>query len=104
MATSGFASDAAYFDRLAAQSTNHLQRDDLHAVAECYRSIARSQRAQDLSDPRHWTLRADECRTLAGQFRSYVCREQLYRLAVTYDALAGYAQKRRLARCAGLPG
>jgi hypothetical protein len=93
MATSGFARDAAYFDLLAARSTNPFLRHDLHQVAEHCRSLAEKGPSQDLSDPEHWKLRAQECRALAERFHSGVCREQLHRLAATYDALSGYARK-----------
>ena len=51
-----------------------------------------------LPDPAHWKFRAQRCRSLAEQFQSRVCCEHLYRLAATYDALAGYARKQCLAR------
>jgi hypothetical protein len=94
MGAGGFAKDAAYFDMLAARSTNAFVRHDLHEVAERCRSIARIHCPRDISDPAHWNFRAKEFRTLATQFHSHVCREQLHRLAATYDALAGYARKR----------
>jgi hypothetical protein len=96
--TSGFAKDAAFFDILAAQSANRFSRSDLHEVAERYRSISRTQCSEDISDPAHWVFRAEECRTLADQFQTLVCREQLFRLAATYDVLAGYARKQTRAR------
>jgi hypothetical protein len=97
MSTSGFANDAIYFQLLANRSTNDVLRHDLHEVAERYRLIAPAPLSPSPKDPAHWTFRAEECRTLADQFHSHFCRDQLYRLAATYDALAGYARRQCLA-------
>lgn len=89
MPHNGFESDAAFFDVVAAQARDAVDREELRQVASTYRSLAqlnRSPAAQSRRD--HWRKRAEECRTLAEQFRNRTCRAQLTRLADTYELMA----------------
>lgn len=81
-----FESDALYFEILAREQTDAAARNELGNVAFAYRAFAKthggwfSGRREE-----HWRKRAEECRTLADQFRSETCRDRLLRLAETYD-------------------
>jgi len=37
-----------------------------------------------------WRDRAEQCRTLSDQFTNWSCREQLNRLAETYERMASF--------------
>lgn len=84
----GFECDAAYFDLIAANTADKQDRKNFRRVAATYRALAKE--TTTLGTRRdHWAKRAEECRTLADQFQNETCRAQLYRLADTYDILAG---------------
>jgi hypothetical protein len=59
-------------------------------VAKTFRVLAKTniplEFGKSLAD--FWRKRAEECRTVAETFKSKVCREQLSRLADTYDYIA----------------
>jgi hypothetical protein len=92
MGDRGFESDAAFFDLVARSATDPVDRDQLRQVADKYRALA--QQESEFSSKTHisradyWRHRARECRALAKQFTSTKCREQLKRLADTYDQMA----------------
>jgi hypothetical protein len=77
MARNGFQKEAAFFDLLAAQATDPLVRQRLLQVSDHYRPLPHEEFSGDLSNRAHWAFRAEECRTLAEQFRTPDCREQL---------------------------
>jgi hypothetical protein len=96
----GFASTAVYFERLARkEKRDHERRQRLTEVAGFYRSLARIipgiPEGYKLNDPvlhvtraARWKARAEECRALADCFTDLTCREQLTRLAQTYEQIA----------------
>jgi hypothetical protein len=91
MVDRGFDSDAAFFDIVANQSKNPIDRRALKEVAKTYRSLSESvSPGPILSRQAHWAHRAEECRTLADQFRNPACRAQLRRLAETYDTMVAH--------------
>jgi hypothetical protein len=88
MSHNGYDSDAAYFDLLAQQSRDVQTRQDFREVADTYRSLPAM---GGLNMIRHWQHRAEECRLLADHFQSLQCKDQLARLAETYEHLAKLA-------------
>jgi hypothetical protein len=83
----GFESDAAFFDLVAQYEKNKQEQQQLREVALTYRSLAKTPMVvADRSE--HWRKRAEKCRALADQFKTEICREELTRLAKTYDMLA----------------
>ena len=88
MTDRGFESDATYFEIVASQSKDSTDRRHLREVAKTYRSLSKNGKAPLLLSRReHWAHRAEECRTLADQFRNETCRTQLQRLADTYELM-----------------
>jgi len=95
MSDRAFESDAAYFDLVARLSKDPTDQIELRKVAEVYRSLAKHglpgrsplymKSRADL-----WRDRAEECRTLSDQFTNWSCREQLNRLAETYERMASF--------------
>jgi hypothetical protein len=81
-------SEAAYFELLAKQSADAQTREHFQEVADTYRSLPA---VGGLNMVRQWQHRAEECRTLAGHFQNSHCKDQLARLADTYDDLARWA-------------
>src|SRR5262245_8397007 len=90
----GFASTAAYFERLAQKEIrDYDRRQRLLEVARFYRSLAGIipnmpsgyKHNNDIGPPvtraERWRARAEECRTLADCFTYPTCREQLRGLA-----------------------
>ena len=84
-------------EALRARDDNERQR--LLEVAEFYRSLARvvpglphgfklNGTGPTNSRLARWEARAEECRVLAEHFNDPHCRQQLARLAETYDGLA----------------
>jgi hypothetical protein len=85
----GFIGDATYFDIVADQSTNAVDRKELQKVADEYRRLAsRQPTAPNQSRIEFWTGRADKCRALSDIFQNDACRNQLLRLAAAYDLMA----------------
>jgi len=95
----GFASSAGYFEQRALRARDESERQRLLEVAEFYRSLARIAPALPSGFKlngygpanarlQRWQARAEECRVLADHFKDPHCREQLVRLAETYDELA----------------
>jgi hypothetical protein len=95
----GFAGTAAYFEKLAQRTREFEQRERLLEVAEFYHSLAQiaprmptgfshKSGVVPLTRAERWKARADECRALADGFADPSCREQMARLAQTYDRLA----------------
>jgi hypothetical protein len=91
--------DAAYFDAVAHRAKDRDEQLYLHRIADTYRTLAHSQpdAGPRLSLPRaefwrqragYWRERARKCRALADQFNGPVCREQLRKLAATYEFMA----------------
>jgi hypothetical protein len=100
MSAPGFASSAGYFEQRALRARDDNERQRLLEVADFYRSLARITPALphgfrlNGSAPantrfQRWEARAEECRVLAEHFKDPQCRQQLVRLAETYDKLAG---------------
>lgn len=99
LSSPGFASTAGYFEKRAQKARDDSERRRLLEVAEFYRSLAQVVSSMpaafklngatpaDLRVQR-WQARAEECRALAEQFNDPQCRQQLARLAATYDQLA----------------
>jgi hypothetical protein len=94
-----FASTAGYFEKRAERARDDNERRRLLEVAAFYRSLAEvvpglppGFRLNGTTPPnlrvQRWQARAEECRTLAEQFNDPRCRQQLVRLAATYDQLA----------------
>ena len=90
MVDRGFASDAAYFDVVAYHTKDLADQEQLREVAAAYRSLALSAELPPIGFSRaeHWRQRAERCRILSDQFKSAICREQLLRLANTYEHMA----------------
>jgi hypothetical protein len=72
-------------------------------VAGFYRSLARiipgmptGYKSNGIGPPltrgERWRARAEECQTLADCFTDPICREQLRRLAQSYDEMAAAAE------------
>jgi hypothetical protein len=100
VSTPGFASSAGYFEQRAVRARDEIERQRLLEVADFYRSLARIAPALphgfklNGSMPvntrqQRWEARAEECRVLAEHFKDPHCRQQLAKLAETYDKLAG---------------
>src|SRR4051812_30911332 len=88
MAEPAFEGDAAFFDVVAQSTDNREHARQLRQVAEKYRTLARNGHSLRRSRREYWLDRAEECRTLSDQFQSPVCREQLARLAESYEIMA----------------
>jgi hypothetical protein len=92
MVDRGFASDAAYFDVVAYHTKDPADQQQLREVADAYRSLAARAELEPLpsgfSRADHWRQRAERCRILYNEFTSAVCRQQLLRLASTYEHMA----------------
>jgi hypothetical protein len=97
--TAGFSNSAKYFEQRALRARDENERQRLLEVAEFYRSLARVvpalPRGFELNGAgppnsriQRWEARAEECRVLAEHFKDPQCRQQLVRLAETYDELA----------------
>lgn len=95
----GFASSAGYFEQRASRARDDNERQRLLEVAEFYRSLARitpgfphgfklNGAGSINSRLQRWQARAEECRALAEQFKDPHCRQQLIRLAESYDGMA----------------
>jgi hypothetical protein len=94
-----FAATAGYFEKRAERARDNNERRRLLEVAEFYRSLANvvpslpsgfklnGRTPANLREQR-WEARAEACRMLAEQFNDPHCRQQLARLAATYDQLA----------------
>jgi hypothetical protein len=86
-----FEGEAAFFDHIADRALNPADQVELHRVANQYRTLdtlAHQMPAHRLSRSAALRFRAEECRTLAGQFSNVECRKYLEGLAKTYDHLA----------------
>jgi len=99
----GFRSTAVYFEWLAQKETgDYDRRQRLLEVAGFYRSLAgiipamptqyKIKLGQSVTRAERWRARAEECRTLADCFTDPTCREQLTRLAQSYDCMAVAAE------------
>jgi hypothetical protein len=99
MRAAGFTDTAAYFGRRAERARDTNERKRLLDAAEFYRALSRIAPALpagfDLNGAtpqnsriRRWEARAEECRVLAEHFTDPQCRQQLARLAETYETLA----------------
>jgi hypothetical protein len=100
----GFKRTAVYFEWLAQRETrDYDRRQRLLEVAGFYRSLAGiipamptrykgNGAALPLTREERWRARAEECRTLADCFTDPTCREQLGRLAQSYDCMAVAAE------------
>jgi len=100
----GFKSTAIYFEWLAQKETrDYDRRQRLSEVARFYRSLAgiipampTQYKINDVGPfvtrADRWHARAEECRTLADCFTDPTCREQLRRLAQSYDCMAVAAE------------
>jgi len=97
----GFASTAAYFERLAQKEVrDYDRRQRLLEMAQFYRSLAGiipgmpdGYKVSDgvgwpVTRAQRWRARAEECRTLADCFTDQTCRGQLRGLAQEYDRMA----------------
>ena len=100
-----FESTAVYFELLAQKETRDYDRQQrLLEVARFYRSLAgiipamptqyKIKVGPSLTRAERWHARAEECRTLADCFTDPTCREQLRRLAQSYDCMAVSAGER----------
>ena len=86
-----FEGEAAFFDHIADRALNPADQTELHRVADQYRSLdtlAHQLPPHKLSRSDALRFRAEECRTLAENFRNPECRKYLAGLAKTYDHLA----------------
>ena len=84
-----FEGDAAFFDAAASRAGNPDDKVELHLVAETCRALGKLDLPETAPLPaERWRFRAEECRTLADQFSNAECRQQLTRLAATYDYFA----------------
>jgi len=86
-----FEGEAAFFDYVADKASNPADQAELHRLADEYRILDRRADllpAHKLSRTDAMRSRAEECRTLAEQFRNLECRKYLEGLASTYDHLA----------------
>ena len=101
----GFKSAAVYFEWLAQKETRDYDRQQrLLEVAGFYRSLAgiipamptqyKIKVGPSLTRAERYHARAEECRTLADCFSDPTCREQLRRLAQSYDCMAVSAGER----------
>ena len=90
MVDRGYKSDADYFDLVAKQAKKDEDRTQLVKLADAYRALARTEIPLPFGSTRaeFWRKRGEECRTLAETFQHPACREQLGRLAETYDFMA----------------
>jgi len=99
----GFRSTAIYFEWLAQKETrDDDRRQRLLEVAGFYRSLAgiipamptqyKIKGGPSLTRAERYHARAEECRTLADCFTDSTCREQLTRLAQSYDCMAVAAE------------
>ena len=100
----GFASTAAYFERLAQKEIrDYDRRQRLLEVARFYRSLAGiipgmpeayegNSVGLPLTRAERWHARAEECRTLADCFTDPTCRGQLRQLAQDYERMAMAAE------------
>ena len=99
----GFASTAAYFEKLAEKARDDDQRQRLAEVAGFYRSLAAiipampkgykaDGRIPPLTHAERCRARAEECRTLADCFSDPTCRSQLTRLAAGCELMARAAE------------
>ena len=99
MSIPGFATSAGYFEQRALRARDDNERQRLLEVAEFYRSLAGIAPAlppgfklngEGPSNSRlqRWEARAEECRVLAEHFKDPHCRQQLVKLAESYDLLA----------------
>ena len=95
----GFASTAAYFERLADKARDDDQRQRWLEAAGFYRSLAGILPARPtsykhngggppLNRAERWRARAEECRSLADCFTDATCRRQLIELAADYENMA----------------
>jgi len=100
-----FESTAVYFEWLAQKETrDYDRRQRLLEVARFYRSLAgiipamptqyKIKVEPSVTRAERWRARAEECRTLADCFTDPTCREQLRRLAQSYDCMAVSAGER----------
>jgi acyl carrier protein phosphodiesterase len=92
----GFAATASYFEGRAKRERDPDVRKMLAEVAGFYRNLAGvvpgfppgfDGRRQYLKADR-WLERAEECRAIAEHLTDQDCREQMKRLADSYDRLA----------------
>jgi hypothetical protein len=100
----GFATTAAYFERLARkENRDQERRQRLMEGVGFYRSLARiipsvptgyesNSTTLPLTRAERWKARAEECRTLADCFTDPICRGQLMRLAQIYEGMAVAAE------------
>ena len=99
MPVARFIDTAAYFVRRAERARDVTERTRLSEAADFYRALSRVVPALPAgfdmngatppnSRIRKWEARAEECRVLAEQLSNPHCRQQLARLAETYDSLA----------------
>jgi hypothetical protein len=96
----GFASTASFFEDQAKKARDQDRKRHLLEVAAFYRQLAGiAPGFPDGFSPNgrnghatRWAARAEECRTMADHFHDKRCREQLQRLAVTYDQMAQAAE------------
>jgi hypothetical protein len=86
----GFESDASFFEIVAGRAKNPGDREELLKVAVTYRELAQTEQPLPFGCSRadFWSKRAEKCRTLADTFKSTACRDQLRRLAETYEYMA----------------
>ena len=89
----GFAQTAAFFESRAKKALDPEDAHHLREVAGFYRELAGiAPNLQRGSNGARWKSRAIECRTMADHFIDANCREQMMRLAATYDRLGSAAE------------
>jgi hypothetical protein len=95
----GFASTAAYFERLAGKVRDDDRRQWLLEVAGFYRTLAgilpampknykHQHGAPPMTNAERWRRRAEQCQTLAECVAYAICRRQLKELAADCERLA----------------
>jgi len=96
----GFAATASYFEDRARRARDPESQARFSEVARFYRTLAgiapglppgfASNKAHSRAD--RWQQRAEECRAMAEHFTDPTPREQMRRLADTYDSMAAAAE------------
>src|SRR5262245_11397135 len=86
----GFEGDAAFFDIMSKSATDKTDRIELTKVVNTYRKLAKNSPfpTKERTRADGWRMRAEECRTLAEQFKNPQCQAQLQRLAAAYEKMA----------------
>src|SRR5262249_4589559 len=97
----GFAATALYFENRAKKERDHDARARVQEVAGFYRMLAGitpdfppgfNANGKGASHTDRFRARAEECRTMADHFENPICRDQMNRLADSYDQMAVAAE------------